>query len=254
MEYVDVATARNLPGLRLVLTRGVPGPWSEAAKAVFHYKNIEFTPVAQIGGQENPELVEWTRHRNAPVAVYEDEPPRASWLEILYLAERLEPKAPLLPADIEARIRMIGLLNEVAGQQGMAWHGRLLMLDAVAANAPDNGADNPMIRDYGYSREAAARAPERIDAIVRVLADQLHDQIDAGSHYFIGDALTALDIYWAYFSQLLRPLPPEQNPMPNFLRKSWSLMADAMLRPPDPILFQHRDYVFEHYLRLPLEF
>ncbi len=30
-EYLDVAEARDLPGLRLALTVGVPGPWGEVA-------------------------------------------------------------------------------------------------------------------------------------------------------------------------------------------------------------------------------
>ena len=35
MEYLSVEEAKNRSGLRLVLTRGVPGPWGEAAKAIF---------------------------------------------------------------------------------------------------------------------------------------------------------------------------------------------------------------------------
>jgi glutathione S-transferase len=35
-EYLSVAEAREQPGLRLVLSVGVPGPWGEAAKALFH--------------------------------------------------------------------------------------------------------------------------------------------------------------------------------------------------------------------------
>ena len=32
-EYIEVEQARAMSGLRLVLTPGVPGPWSEAARA-----------------------------------------------------------------------------------------------------------------------------------------------------------------------------------------------------------------------------
>ena len=62
-----------LSGLRLVLTAGVPGPWGEAAKGVFHVKGVPFARVRQEAGAANQELVEWTGHDNAPVAVYDDE-------------------------------------------------------------------------------------------------------------------------------------------------------------------------------------
>ena len=65
-EWVDIEKARALPGLRLVLTGGVPGPWGEAAKGVFHVKGIPFARVRQDAAQANEALVEWTGHANAP--------------------------------------------------------------------------------------------------------------------------------------------------------------------------------------------
>lgn len=72
MEYLSVEEAKDKDGLRLVLTAGVPGPFGEAAKALFRHHNVEFLPVRQVGGRDNPELLEWTRHRNAPIALYND--------------------------------------------------------------------------------------------------------------------------------------------------------------------------------------
>ena len=89
MEYLPVDEAKRATGLRLVLTAGVPGPWGESAKALFDLKGVSYRPVAQKGGAANEELVAWTGHRYAPIAILDDEPPRASWLEILFLAERL---------------------------------------------------------------------------------------------------------------------------------------------------------------------
>ena len=57
MEYLTIEQARERQGLRLVLSRGVPGPWGEAAKALFRLRNVEFTPVAQIAGDVNAALV-----------------------------------------------------------------------------------------------------------------------------------------------------------------------------------------------------
>ena len=73
MKYLSVAEARNLPGLRLVLTAGVPGPWGEAAKAVFTARNVAYIPVEQTAMAPNETLVEWTGQRNAPIACLDDD-------------------------------------------------------------------------------------------------------------------------------------------------------------------------------------
>lgn len=72
MEYVAPKVARTMPGLKLALTTGVPGPWSESAKSILYVKKIPYVPVAQIAGAPNEDLVAWTGHRNAPVAVFEE--------------------------------------------------------------------------------------------------------------------------------------------------------------------------------------
>ncbi len=92
MQYLSVEEAIHAPGLRLVLTAGVPGPWGESAKAILAYKGLEFTPVHQHGGGANEALREWTGQTSAPVMVYENLPPACHWLDLLLLAERLAPE------------------------------------------------------------------------------------------------------------------------------------------------------------------
>ena len=109
-EWIDVEKARDLPGLRLVLTTGLPGPWGEAAKGIFHVKRIPFARVRQDAGGANDALFAWTGHRNAPIAVFADEPARTGWSEILFLAERLAPEPSLIPvgphrARVDVRTR-----------------------------------------------------------------------------------------------------------------------------------------------------
>lgn len=94
MKYLSVEEAIDMPGLRLVLTAGVPGPWSESAKAIMAYKGLAFTPVLQQGGGENEALRNWTGQTSAPVAVYDNLPPACHWLDLLMLAERLAPDTP----------------------------------------------------------------------------------------------------------------------------------------------------------------
>ena len=59
MKYASMKEGRQAGGLRLVLSQGVPGPWGEAAKAIFKVKGLDYLAVAQEGGGENAELREW---------------------------------------------------------------------------------------------------------------------------------------------------------------------------------------------------
>jgi glutathione S-transferase len=114
-----------------------------------------------------------------------------------------------------------------------------------------------MFRDYRYSAEAASVAAPRVIAILRRLEQQLDRQAVAGSPYFIGAQLSALDLYWACFSQTLDPLPPEVNPMPSRVRAGWLGMAAVLAQEGYTVnssLLQHRDMIFQDYIGLPLDF
>jgi glutathione S-transferase len=257
-EYLSVAEARERPGLRLVLSAGVPGPWGEAAKALFHVKRIPFVRVRQEPGGENPELLAWTGHANAPVAVYADEPPRALWHEKIFLAERLAPDPPLLPDVPSERALMFGLIHETAGESGFAWSRRLMMLhEVLALPLPD---DHPvrvtmqrLAGRYGYSPERAEAAPARVVEVLELLAAQLARQRERGQRFLVGDRLSALDLYWATFAAMLEPLPAELCPMPEPMRRSYRTTHPAVCAASDPALLAHRDFVYREYLELPID-
>ena len=253
MEYLTVEQARDLPGLRLVLTRDVPGPWGEAAKALFRHHGVEYVPVAQVAGADNPDLVEWTRHRNAPVAVYENEAPRVRWLEILDLAERLGAGPPLVPEDRADRMLMIGLINEIAGEGGMAWNARVLMLHGAATSQGAGVRDNPMFAEYRYDPNAVEVCTAAIESFLGFLADHVKAQQGRDSHYLVGSELTAADLYWACFSNMLQPLPPEQCPMPDYLRGVWGVVAETIAGY-DPVLIEQRDRILGEHVELPMRF
>ncbi len=256
MDYVEPKVARNMPGMRLALTMGVPGPWSEAAKEIFRIKGIDFVPVGQVGGNQNKDLVEWTGIRNAPIAVYNDEPPREKWTDILALAERIQPEPRLIPDDPAERALMYGLAHEICGENGFAWQRRLMMVhDAVKAGMMNDSFD-VLATDYGYSEAAGDAAPKKTAAILRLLATQLHEQKTKGSDFFIGTSLTALDVYWACFCALVRPLGDDKcvQPMPDYLRRMYEGHDDTVNSAVDPILVAHRDRIYAEYLTLPLDF
>lgn len=254
MEYIDVTEAIGTRGLRLVLTAGVPGPWGEAAKAILQIKKLPFTAVRQTGGAENIELKAWTGQTSAPVAVYDDEQPCTHSLDILYLAERLGPEPALIPGDIDQRIQMFGFIHEIIGEQGFAWQRRIIMLEPLMSMP---GMEDVALRlggKYGVSDVAAAKAPELCCNILKKLVAQLYSQHEAGSPYFIGAGLTALDIYWANFAGMLKPLGEDVNPMPAGLRQIYESAPAEIMAAADEILFQHRDYIYAEHLTLPLDF
>jgi glutathione S-transferase len=258
-SYLDPEEARDKPGLRLVLTVGVPGPWGEAAKSIFYVKQIPYLRVRQDGGQPNEALADWTGHTNAPQAILDDEPARTGWAEILLLAERMAPRPPLLPADPHARARVFGLSHEICGEDGLGWNRRLQLL-APLMSLPD-GDSNPMLevghrlaKRYGYSEARLAAANARICDLLRLFSESLSAQREAGSEYFVGDALSAVDIYWATFAAMLQPLPAELCPMPDALRGQYGSLTPEIHAALDPALLDHRDRIYEKHLELPLVF
>ena len=258
MDYASVDDAQAASGLRLALTGGVPGPWSEAAKGVFHVRKVDYLPVFQEAGAANEALRAWTGHRNAPTAMYNDEAARVSPLDMINLAERLGSGPSLVPDNIDQRITMFGLLNEISGENGFAWNARILMFAAMVENVGEEAmADNPMLHNYHYDPAEAAAAPGKLATVLQCLSGQLSAQAANGSRYLVGDRLSAVDIYWACFSQMLAPLPAEVNPMPESLRGIWALTAQAVEtagHDVDPALLEHRDYIFPNYLAWPLDF
>lgn len=255
-EWIDVEAARQREGLRLVLSLGVPGPWGEAAKGVFHAKGIPFTRVIQKPGEPNPELKAWTGEFNAPQAVYEDEPPRDRWSDILFLAERLAPEPALVPADPEARVTLFGLLHEIAGEGGFGWTRRLGLF-APMMQLPEGHAVRelvtPMARRYGCTDEAMAKAPARVNEILRMLSDRLAAQHAAGHEYLMGDGLSAVDIYWAAFAALVTPLPEDVCPMPGHLRTGYAMPDEALAGLDVGPLLAHRDLVYERHMEFPID-
>ncbi len=254
IEYLKPSEARELPGLRLALTRDMPAPYSMSARAVFDLRRVPYAPVEQIGGSANEALREWTRHRNAPIAVYENESPRTGWLDILNLAERLGEGPSLVPGGIDERMQMVGLVNELIGENGLVWNMRLLMLGLAGPERAARAAErNPMYGDYGYSEAAREQAPAKVDSILDRFTRHVQEQRALGSNYLFGSTLSAGDVYWAYFSLIFKTLPEDQCPMPAALRKSYDLGSEA-IGGCDPVLIEQRDFIFANHLSLPMSF
>jgi len=259
MDYVDVEQAKTRSGLKLALSVGVPGPWGESAKGIFHVKGLAYTPVAQIPAMPNPELEAWTGHRNAPIAILDGEPARAGWAEILMLAERLAPIPALVPTDPGLRAQMFGLAREICGELGLGWCRRLMIVDNTLQQMAELPAEQRapvelLGSSYGYTTETAGRAAERTAEILKLLTTQLQTQQAAGKRYLIGDHLSALDIYWATFAALIDPLPADLCPMSDGIRSWYATTGPVVDAATDPALLAHREFIYRSHLQLPLDF
>jgi len=255
-EYVDIEKAIGMTGLRVVLPPGVPGPWGEAVKGILHVKKIPFTRVRHDRTNYAP-LLRWSAQSSSPVVVYDDERPRNVWSDQFFLAERLQANPPLIPSNIDDRVLMFGLSNELCGENGFGWSRRLMLVHgAVTDPSAADEARKGMLAfgsKYGYSAKAAEVAPAKIAQIVGTLAGRLESQRSRGSRFFIGDQLSALDIYWAAFAALIEPLQENLCPMAPDFRRRYICDDSTVRAATTPQLLAHRDFIYHEYLELPVD-
>ena len=253
LQYRSLEDIIDYPGLRIVLVKGMPSPWGQAAKTIFEIKRLEYVVAPWLVGEPNADIVTWGGEASAPLVAWAQEKPINRWIDILYLAERLAPKPSLIPTDATQRALMIGLSHEICGEMGIGWNRRLqLFAPAYASGSPPPPVSR-MGGKYGYNEDDAKAAGERTAASLRALTTQLTSQYARGVHYFVGDALSALDIYWTAFANLLDPLPKDQCPMPEDRRPAF-IATDPVVRAAlDPLLLEHRLRIFREHFRDPME-
>jgi glutathione S-transferase len=251
-SYVSVEEAIASDGLRMVVVGGVPSPWGEAAKGILHVKGIEWKAVRLDYDSEG--LKQWAGARNGPVAIYDGERPRDRWNDILLLAERLAPRPALLPADTAQRALVFGLAHEICGEEGLCWSRRnqLVHMGLTGAGGfPERGA-RYLARKYGYRPEMAKDYARRVVGLLQMLARRLESQRTDGSDYLVGDTLTAADIYCATALAIFAPLPEAVCAMDATMRTVFSTRDETSKAGLDPILFAHRDRIYERHLERPL--
>lgn len=252
VHYVELEEAKAANGLRMVVVPGVPSPWGEAAKGIFHIKQLPWLAVKHDA--KDSEQRAWTSRPDAPVVFYNDEPPRSGWAEILLLAERVGPNVSLVPQAAEARAEMFGLAHELLGQEGLVWYRRLQLVHAGLQD--DGGFPKPVAEylstKYGYRAADADSYSVRLGLLLGLFAERLHRQAAANSHFYVGNTVTAVDVYSAAAMALLSPLPPDQCAMHPGTRAAFETVTGSTAIDVDPILIDHRDRLYADYLELPL--
>ena len=251
-EYISVEEAIAADGLRMVVVGNVPSPWGEAAKGLFHIKGIEWSAVRLV--YDNPALAEWAGELAGPVAMWDKEAPRSGWADILMLAECMETAPSLLPEGARDRAFMFGLSHEILGLKGLCWSRRL---QSIHGGLTGQGGFVEQVAQYladkyGYTPEMGAEAGVRVRALLDMLAGELKTQKQAGSPYYVGGKLSAVDVYSAAAMALFAPLPEEVCQMNPRSRAAFESLDDETRAALDPVLIEHRDFMYDEHLELPL--
>ncbi len=254
MTLVDFETARAARGLRIVWPEKIPSPWSQAALGLFDMKGFDyllvpFRPFA-------PAVREHTGSINAPVVLFDDEPARTGWAEILALAERLGGRVSLVPEDDDRAVWMYGLSHALMSEGGLGWSVRTLLTHASVTTGGREGWPAPVAAylapKYGYAPDRVPAARARAIRVLGLLARTLAESEAAGHPYLLGPAPTALDVYAATSLGVMVALPHETCPMPDVLRHAISTL-DAEVRAAVPAsLLRHRDLMYARHLRVPV--
>jgi glutathione S-transferase len=253
LQYVDVATARALSGTRLVASGVVPSPWSEAAKGLFAIARLPLHVVAKT--KDNTADVEaWVSVDNVPVLLHESEPSRTNWAAIVGLAARLAAPGTIVPTDVRARAAMTGLIEMIAGEQGLGWIARLTMIQASVESNGERGFPAPvasfLAKRYGHDATVSVEAIRaRATTMLALLRSELGDR-----SYFAGDAPSALDVYVATFLTPLSDVDETTCPHVSAFGKRGFAAAKAALGDLVPAeLWALRRRMFEKHLPWPIQ-
>ncbi len=253
-EFITLEEAAAMTtGTRVTFIPGLPAMYAEALKNICYVKGIPLIRALhpmmgvdkETGQDRQAKLYELTSQTSLPTMFHNDERPRNVWTEQLALAERIgAPGSPkLIPDDFEQRAEVFGLSAIVLGEDGLVWNMRIL-------------ADSPLGRKYGYSEDASAEAPRKIAEVISLLDKRLEAQAERGSPYLVGDAVTAVDVYWATFSMCVCPPAPDIMPltqqnkgMLKFFRINSEVpaVADAL----SDRITEHQRYILTKYCETP---
>lgn len=249
LQYVDLETARAARGTRIVTSAMVPSPWSEALKGMFELAKL---PVLVVARPRNAtEFTAWTQADHVPVVLHEDEPHRICWASMVGLAARLAPGV-LVSLDPAERAAQLGILEMIAGEEGIGWNARLSMIHASFESDGARGFPLPiagyLARRYGHTPAITpALLRDRVGAQLAILRDRLRGD------YFGGTQPNAVDVYSATFltpfSVIDDTVCPQMTPN---LRATFGAAHELYKDLVPGELVAHRARMFERHLTSPI--
>ena len=253
-SYIDLAQAQQADGVRMIVPQGIPSPWSEAAKALLQQRNIPWQAVYL--DQRNEAMTQWSGRRSAPVLFYNDQAPIHRWADIVAFAQQHGEGPDLLPADTGLQQQVMVWCQRLCDAGGLGWNRRLMGVDrglkGEAGGYPEFIA-HYLGKKYGYQAEQAAEYKPAVIATLGELSNQLRQQQAQASPFLVGDSLTVADIYLACFMAFFKPYDDSLCPMLPVIRTVFETLDEDVEAALNPILLQHRDFVYQQYLELPLQ-
>jgi glutathione S-transferase len=109
-----------------------------------------------------------------------------------------------------------------------------------------------LAKKYGHRPEDAPGYGQRVIELLGMLADRLRVQQASGSRYYLGSALTAVDIHATTCMALFSPLPHDQCAMDAATRTAFQTLDEPTRRALAPELLAHRDRIYADHLACPL--
>lgn len=254
VEFIGLEEAAAMTtGTRITMIPGMQAIYAEALKNICYVKKVPIIralhPMLGInketGEDRQAKLYELTSQTSLPTMFHNDERPRSVWTEQLALAEAIgaPDSVNLIPHDMAARVDMFGLCAIILAEDGLVWNMRIL-------------SDGPLGRKYGYSEEASKDAPRKMGEVVKLIDDRLAAQEAKGSKYLVGDAISAVDIYWATISTIVIPAGPEimtRTKQNEGMLKMFEFvsMVPEIAQAVSERMQKHRDYILHTYCETP---
>ena len=70
LQYRGFGEIVDHPGLRIVLVKGMPSPWGQAAKTIFEIKGLDYVAAPWLPGEPNADIVAWGGEASAPIVAW----------------------------------------------------------------------------------------------------------------------------------------------------------------------------------------
>lgn len=252
LTYVSLEVAKAATGTRIVSSALVPSPWSEAAKSLFVVAGLPAMVVARGRGDDG--ITAWTGADNVPVVLHGAEPPRTNWAAIVGLVARLAEPGAVLPVGARERAAAFGLLETIAGEDGLGWCSRLAMIQSGIETNGERGFPLPiatyLAARYGLAPTITTAAlRERIGERLSLLRERL---AESGGDYFLGQRVSALDVYTASFLTPLANLDDACPQMTSIVRRAFGTARELFADLVPEALWAHRRRMFERHLAFPI--
>jgi glutathione S-transferase len=202
--------------------------------------------------RDTAEIATWTGVDNVPVVFHDHAPARTHWAAITELAARLAGPDVLLPSELAARAEHIGLIDLIAGEEGIGWNSRLAMLEASFATDGARGFPVPVAKylaaRYGYVSGAFANVRARVTQQLAFIDSRLGDR-----EYLAGEQPGAIDVYLATFLTLYTEITEADCPaLEPVLRKAFAAAYEDLGSLVPARLLAHRKRMFERHLAYPI--